>query len=127
MEIIEKLRIDKYLWAIRIFKTRSLSTDACNAGKVKLNGVNVKPGYAVKKEETFHIQRGIEKKIIKVIELLKQRGDAKTVAPYYEDLSPVNDIPRNQSMFTVPMSVRTRGTGRPTKKQRRDIDKLSDD
>lgn len=127
METAEKLRVDKYLWAIRIFKTRSMATDACNAGKIKLNGTNVKPGYAVKVGETYTIQKGIEKKIIKVLDLLKQRGDAKTVAPYYEDLSPVNDTPRNHSVFTSPISTRERGTGRPTKKQRRDIDKIGDD
>lgn len=58
----EKLRIDKYLWAIRIFKTRSLATEACKGGKVKLDGNNLKPAHVVKVGDTYHIQKGIDKK-----------------------------------------------------------------
>lgn len=123
----EKLRIDKYLWAIRIFKTRSLATEACKAGKVKFNGQNLKPSYEVKLGETYHIQKGIERKVVKVTGLLAKRGDATTAALHYEDLTPVEDTHRFKSTFQAPVLKRDRGSGRPTKKDRREIDDLTKD
>ncbi|MEY3678084.1 MAG: hypothetical protein RI924_225, partial [Bacteroidota bacterium] len=67
----EKLRIDKYLWAIRAFKTRSLASDACKAGRVKLAGNTVKPAYVVKVGEVYSVQKGPLKKVIEVLELLE--------------------------------------------------------
>jgi len=124
---IEKLRIDKYLWAIRIFKTRSLATEACKAGKVKLNGQNIKPSYIVKVGETYQIQKGIERKIIRVSDLLEQRVDAKTAVTYYEDLTPVEETYGYKSQFHAPVLRRDRGAGRPTKKDRREIDDLKEE
>ena len=122
-----KLRIDKYLWAIRLFKTRSLATDACSAGKVKLNGQNIKASYAVKVGEIFQVQKGIERKTIKVIDLLKQRVDAKTAVQFYEDLTPVEETKAYKSAFHSPVLRRDRGAGRPTKRDRREIDNLRDE
>ena len=124
---LEKLRIDKYLWAIRIFKTRSLATEACKAGRVKLNGQNIKPSYVVKVGETYHIQKGIEKKVVKVLDLLDKRVDAKTAVTFYEDLTPVEETYGYKSTFHAPVLKRDRGTGRPTKKDRREIDDLKDE
>ena len=73
----EKLRIDKYLWAIRVFKTRTLATDACKAGRVKLAGSNVKASHEVKSGEIYHVSKGIERREIKVTGLLFNRVDAK--------------------------------------------------
>jgi len=123
----EKIRIDKYLWAIRIFKTRSLATDACNAGKVKLNGQNIKPSYPVKIGEVYQVQKGIERKTIKVIDLLKQRVDAKTAVQFYEDLTPQEETQSYKSAFHIPVLRRDRGAGRPTKRDRREIDNLRDE
>lgn len=120
----EKLRIDKYLWAIRIFKTRSLATEACRAGRVKLNGQNVKPSYVVKVGETYSIQKGIERKIILVTALLERRVDAKTAVLHYEDQTPVEETYGFKSVFHAPVLKRDRGTGRPTKRDRREIDDL---
>jgi ribosome-associated heat shock protein Hsp15 len=122
----EKLRIDKYLWAIRIFKTRSLATDACKAGKVKLNGQSIKPSYVVKEGDIFSIQKGVERKVIRVIGLLDKRMDAKSVAPYYEDQTPKEDTYGFRSVFHAPVLKRDRGTGRPTKRDRREIDGLQE-
>lgn len=122
---LEKLRIDKYLWAIRIFKTRSLATEACKAGKVKLNGQNIKPSYVVKIGETYQIQKGIEKKVIKVVGLLERRVDAPTAITFYEDLTPVEETYGYKTTFHAPLLKRDRGTGRPTKKDRREIDDLN--
>ncbi len=120
----DKTRIDKYLWAIRIFKTRSLASDACKAGRVKLESQSIKASYVVKEGDIIHIQKDQQKKIVKVIEILDKRVDAPTAQKYYEDLSPVNDTPRLFSVFTVPVLKRDRGTGRPTKKDRREIDDI---
>lgn len=121
---LEKLRIDKYLWAIRIFKTRSLATEACKAGRVKLNGQNIKPSYVVKVGEIYAIQKGIERKVILVTGLLERRVDAKTAVQYYEDHTPVEETYGFKSVFQAPILKRDRGTGRPTKRDRREIDDL---
>lgn len=124
MSATEKLRIDKYLWAIRLFKTRSLATDACKAGKVKLNGQNVKPSLIIKPGEVYQVSKGIEKKVIEVVELLHQRVDAKTAITKYKDLTPVEETHAFKSVFYAPGLLRDRGTGRPTKKERRETDEL---
>lgn len=121
---LEKLRIDKYLWAIRAFKTRSLATEACKAGRVKLKGQNVKPSYVVKVGETYSVQKGIERKVILVTGLLERRVDAKTAVLYYEDHTPIEETRGYKSMFHAPVLTRDRGAGRPTKRDRREIDDL---
>lgn len=124
MSELEKLRIDKYLWAIRLFKTRSLATDACKAGRVKLNGQNLKPSAIVKIGEIYQVSKGIEKKVIEVVELLHNRVEAKIAVTKYKDLTPVEETHAFKSMFHSPTLKRDRGTGRPTKKDRRETDDL---
>ncbi len=121
----EKLRIDKYLWAIRVFKTRTLATEACKAGRVKKDGTNLKASYEVKVGDQLQVSKGIEKKLIKITDLLYSRVDAKKAVLYYEDITPEEDTIKFKSMFS-PVLTRDRGTGRPTKKDRRDIDDLKD-
>lgn len=120
----EKLRIDKYLWAIRAFKTRSLATEACKAGRVKLSGQAIKPAYVVKVGEIYSVQKGAERKVIQVVDLLERRVDAKTAVQYYQDLTPPEETASFKSAFLSPILKRDRGTGRPTKKDRREIDEL---
>ena len=120
----EKLRIDKYLWAIRLFKTRSLATDACRAGRVKLNGQNLKPSALVKIGEIYQVSKGIEKKIIEVVELLYSRVESKIAVTKYKDLTPEEETHAFKSVFHAPTLKRDRGAGRPTKKDRRDTDDL---
>jgi ribosome-associated heat shock protein Hsp15 len=122
----EKLRIDKYLWSIRLFKTRSLATDACKAGRVKKEGTNIKPSHEVKIGEVYLVSKAIEKRTIKVIELLTSRVDAKKAVLAYADLTPPEETAKYKSMFHSPILTRDRGAGRPTKKDRREIDDLSD-
>lgn len=122
----EKLRIDKYLWAIRLFKTRSLATDACKAGRVKLNGQNVKPSAIVKPGEVYQVSKGIEKKIIEVVELLYNRAEYKVAITKYKDLTPEEETHAFKSAFHAPVLQRDRGAGRPTKRDRREIDDLTD-
>lgn len=122
----EKLRIDKYLWAIRAFKTRSLATEACKAGRVKLSGQAVKPAYVVKIGEVYSVQKGGLRKVIKVVDLLERRVDAKTAVRFYEDLTPPEETQAFKSAFLAPVLTRDRGAGRPTKKDRREIDELQE-
>jgi ribosome-associated heat shock protein Hsp15 len=123
----EKLRIDKYLWAIRIFKTRTLAAEACKAGRVKLDNQNIKPSHEVKVGETYQVSKGIERKVLKVTGLLENRADAKTVVDFFRDITPVEQTQAFKSMFHAPILKRDRGTGRPTKRDRREIDELKDD
>ena len=123
----EKLRIDKYLWSIRAFKTRTLASDACKAGRVKLDGNNIKPSHEVKIGEIYQVSKGLERKVIKVTGLLESRVDAKTAVFFYEDITPLEQTTAYKSMFHAPVLTRDRGTGRPTKRDRREIDDLKDD
>lgn len=123
----EKLRIDKYLWCIRVFKTRSLATEACKAGRVKLNGQNIKPSYVVKVGEAYTVQKGVERKVILATGLLERRVDAKTAVQFYEDQTPVEETYAFKSVFQAPVLKRDRGAGRPTKRDRREIDGLQTD
>jgi ribosome-associated heat shock protein Hsp15 len=123
----EKLRIDKYLWSIRLFKTRTLASDACKAGRVKQDSNNIKPSHEVKLGEVYQVSKGPDRKIIRVTGLLESRTDAKTAVGYYEDITPVEQTPAFKSMFHAPLLKRDRGTGRPTKRDRREIDGLQDD
>jgi ribosome-associated heat shock protein Hsp15 len=123
----EKLRIDKYLWAIRLFKTRTLASDACKAGRVKLVGQNTKPSHEVKIGEVYNVSKGPERKVILVTGLLENRVDAKTAVNYYVDQTPVENREGFQAMSQAPQLRRDRGAGRPTKRDRRDIDELQQD
>jgi ribosome-associated heat shock protein Hsp15 len=123
----EKLRIDKYLWAIRAFKTRTLATDACKAGRVKLDGQNVKPSHEVKLNEVYSVSKGAERRVLKVTGLLENRVDAKTAVNFYSDITPMEETQAFKSMFHAPILQRDRGAGRPTKRDRREIDELKDD
>ncbi|RFZ95381.1 RNA-binding S4 domain-containing protein [Mucilaginibacter conchicola] len=123
----DKLRIDKYLWAIRVFKTRTLAAEACKAGRVKLDGNNTKPSHEVKIGEVYNVSKGPEKRVIKITGLLENRVDAKTAVNFYEDITPEEDTMAFKSMFHAPVLKRDRGTGRPTKRDRREIDELKDD
>lgn len=126
MQESEKLRIDKYLWAIRAFKTRSVSTEACKAGRVKLNGQNLKASHIVKTGEVYTVQKGSDRKVIEVVGLLERRVDAKTAVNFYKDITPVEETQAYKSMFHTPNLSRDRGTGRPTKRDRREIDDLQE-
>lgn len=122
----EKLRIDKYLWAIRLFKTRSLATEACKAGRIKLNGQNLKASAIVKVGEVYQVSKGIEKKVIEVVGLLHTRVESKIAVTKYKDITPLEETVAYKSMFHAPTLQRDRGAGRPTKRDRREIDDLND-
>ncbi|MCD4735117.1 MAG: RNA-binding S4 domain-containing protein [Bacteroidales bacterium] len=120
----EPVRIDKWLWAVRIFKTRSQATDACRSGKVKLNDRTVKPSHEVRIEEIFVINLGPITRTIEVKELLKNRVSAKLVENYMTDLTSQEEYDRLKIARETNYEFRERGFGRPTKKERRLIDHL---
>lgn len=118
------VRIDKYLWAVRLYKTRSQATDACKSGKILINEQPVKSSRIINKGDIFMLKRPPIIYIYKVKEILSNRVGAKLVADYLEDLTSEEELQKlemnSQSVFVK----RDRGAGRPTKKERRDIDKL---
>jgi ribosome-associated heat shock protein Hsp15 len=116
------VRIDKYLWAVRIFKTRSLAADAIKGGKVKFDGDNVKAAKEVKVGEEYSIQVGEIKKTIKVIALLDNRVAAKLVPDFMQDLTPQEEYKSIERLKEYRFVYRPRGLGRPSKKERRDIE-----
>lgn len=117
-------RIDKYLWCIRIYKTRTLAIDACNGGKIKLNGSNPKPSKELKQGDKIEFKRGVVQHTIEVMAFPKNRIPAKDVLLYYLDLTPESELLKLADMKYIKIEKRDKGLGRPTKKERRDIDKL---
>jgi ribosome-associated heat shock protein Hsp15 len=124
----QSVRIDKWLWCVRVFKTRSMATDACRSGKVTINGQDIKPSrdVAVGDEVKIVINPHFTK-TLKVVEGLNNRVGAKLVATYATDLTPPEEYDRLKIFNELQAERRDRGIGRPTKKQRRDIERLKGD
>jgi ribosome-associated heat shock protein Hsp15 len=122
-EVKEKLRLDKYLWSIRIFKTRALASEACEKGKVKLNEVSVKAAKHVVVGDVYHIRTSERKWVIQVTGLLDHRVQYSEAIKYYIDLTPEEEKEKlnvqSESFYT---GKRLSKTGKPTKKQRRDFE-----
>ena len=127
-ELKEKLRIDKYLWSIRIFKTRSLASEACDKGKVRMNGDPLKASKAVNVGDEYEIKTEARKWVIKVIALLHNRLQYAEAIKYYIDVTPAND---EEIIKAQPASFHTgkrlSKIGRPTKKERRNLDGYVED
>ncbi len=119
----EKLRLDKYLWAIRLFKTRSLASDACDKGKVKYNGMSAKPSKSVSVNDEYEVKTEAKKWLIKVTGLLHNRLQYAEAIKYYLDITPAEEIDRLQFQAAAfHTGKRLSKQGRPTKKQKRDLD-----
>ncbi len=121
---MDTVRIDKWLWAVRLFKTRSQASIACRGGKVKIENSVVKPSREVKLEDIIQVQAGGFTKTVKVIGLLKNRVSAKLAVEYVEDITPAEEIDKKLMLREVNYERRDRGVGRPTKKSRRLIERL---
>lgn len=121
------VRIDKWLWAIRVFKTRAQASDACRGGKVKMEGQNVKASREVKEGDIIEVQSGILKKTFEVIKPVRNRVGAKLVSELAKDLTPKEELEKLEMLRLLNTEKRDRGIGRPTKKDRRDINKLKSD
>ena len=122
-----KLRLDKYLWSIRLFKTRSLAAEACDKGKVKLNGNSLKPARNVQIGEEYEIRTSEKKWLIKVLGLLHTRVQYSEAIKYYSDITPAEETDRikfEAAFFQT--GKRQSKVGRPTKKDKRDLDEFLD-
>lgn len=125
MEQPGDVRIDKWLWAVRLYKTRSLATTACRAGHVKFQGESIKPSHTVRVGQVFTARAGDVNRTVQVIGLLEKRVGAKLVPHYMEDLTPAVEYLRAAEDRTLPKAPkRPKGTGRPTKKERRQMENL---
>lgn len=122
----EGVRIDKWLWCVRLYKTRTLAAEACEGGKVSIDGVNLKPSRVVKVNDIIKVHQPPIMKTIRVLDTLENRVGAKLVPQYLEDLTPKEEYEKAEFARMVNMERRDRGTGRPTKKDRREIDRLKD-
>lgn len=115
-------RIDKWLWASRIFKTRSLAANACKNGRVTINGVNVKPSHMVKVGETVNVKKSPVTYSFKILQCIEQRGGAKLLPGIYENVTDAKQYEILEMNRISGFIDRARGTGRPTKKERRSLD-----
>ena len=121
------VRMDKWLWAARLFKTRSIAAEAIKGGKVKMNGTAVKPSREVKEGDIIQVQIEQLHKVVQVKIVVKNRVSAKQVPEVYTDLTPKEEYERIEFMHAYKAEWRDRGAGRPTKKERRMIEKMKDE
>lgn len=117
-------RLDKFLWSVRIYKTRSDAAEACKSGKVKINGVQAKPSRDVKPGDIMDVRKLNIFYKYEVLDQVEKRQPAKFVQDFINDITPQEELAKlnipKESLFIH----RDRGTGRPTKKERRDLDNL---
>ncbi|MFD7226733.1 RNA-binding S4 domain-containing protein [Streptomyces sp. NPDC059881] len=114
------VRVDSWIWSVRLTKTRSQAAAACRAGHVRVNGERVKPAHALKAGDQVRLFHAGRERIVTVSRIIRKRVGAPAAVQCYVDHSP----PPPPRELTAPMGVRDRGTGRPTKRERRDLDRL---
>lgn len=117
-----EVRVDKYLWAMRIYKTRSIAADACKNGRITMNGVQFKPSRTFHVGDTFNVRKGPITYTYRVLQLTENRLGAKLVPEYLQDITSPAQLELLELAKLAGQSGRDRGTGRPTKKDRRDIE-----
>lgn len=123
---MESIRIDKYLWAIRMFKTRTMAGDACKSGRVIIDDIPVKASREVRVGDVVDLKIGAYHKRIEIVEIIKNRLKASLAIEKYHDITPLEEIERQEMMRQLNYERREHGVGRPTKKERREIDRLKD-
>ena len=121
------MRIDKYLWTVRYFKTRSIATEACKKGHIKINGASVKPSKDVYIGEKITVRKNQINYQIEVLDIPKNRMGAKLVDLYRKDTTPKEEFDAQELLKYSKDYYRKKGVGRPTKKDRRDIEEYHDD
>lgn len=121
---MDKVRIDKWLWSVRIFKSRTIATDACKEGKVKLNGAVAKSSQLIQVGDQLEVKKEGFNMQYKVLDLIEKRVGAPLAQACYEDLTPAEELNKYKDWFVgkAGAEYREKGAGRPTKKERREID-----
>jgi ribosome-associated heat shock protein Hsp15 len=122
----DTVRIDKWLWCVRLFSTRGLATQACRAGCVMIGGQVVKPAREVKVGELLTVRQGVVLRTLRVLAVPVSRLGAKRVPEFCEDLTPPEEFEKIRAQRVQHLLAREKGAGRPTKKDRRAIDRLLD-
>ncbi|HKL38454.1 MAG TPA: S4 domain-containing protein [Bacteroidales bacterium] len=120
----EDLRIDKWLWAVRIFKTRSMASTACKKGRVLIDDQQVKPSHSVRVGSIVTVKKRPVFYKYRVLGLLAKRQSAKIASEYLEDITPEKEMQKLKVQKQVIQEHRPKGEGRPTKKERRELDKF---
>jgi ribosome-associated heat shock protein Hsp15 len=120
----KKVRVDKWLWAVRIFKTRSLASDAIKGGRVKIGSTTLKPASLVKENDVVIVKKDGFNLQFKVVEVIEKRVGAPIAATCLENLTPIDELNKYKAWFAS--ELRARGLGRPTKKDRRELENLKD-
>ena len=121
---MDKLRIDKWLWGVRLFKTRALATTACRAGSVLINDLPVKPARDVHAGELVVVRQGLITRTLRVVAAPASRVAAKQVPAFCEDLTPAAEYEKARRQPVQQFLARAKGSGRPTKRDRRAIERL---
>ena len=117
-------RIDKWLWAVRIFKTRAMATEACSGGKVKINETAVKASRKIITGDLIQVRKGVVKHLYCVLKIAEKRMGAKLVLNFLDDITPEEELAKLKSSQKQSIQIREKGQGRPTKKERRMMDQL---
>lgn len=123
----ENVRVDKWLWAMRIFKTRSMATEACKKGHVSIGDLKVKPSKMVQVNEILKVRKAPITKSLKILALAEKRMSAKLIVDFVEDVTPPEETELLEMQKNMRWLARDRGTGRPTKKDRRELDDFFED
>jgi ribosome-associated heat shock protein Hsp15 len=118
----DTVRLDKWLWAVRLYKTRSLATEAVKSGRVKVAGESVKPSFEVKSGLVITIQKGVVKYQFLVTGILQKRVSAPIAREFCKDITPDEEKMKLTHIEFMPSAFREKGSGRPTKKERRELD-----
>lgn len=123
---MDKVRVDKWLWSVRIFKSRTIASAACKGGRVKIDGAKLKPSYMLQVGEILQVNKEGFNMTFKVVKLIEKRVGAPIAQTCYENLTPAEEMNKFKDWFTnnAPVEKRERGTGRPTKRDRRAMDKF---
>lgn len=122
----DSVRIDKWLWAVRVFKTRSQATEACRKGRVEIGDLPVKPSRDVHPGEVVKVRKPPLTRSLKVLALAEKRMSAKLAADFVEDVTPPEEFEILEMQKQMNWNSRDRGAGRPTKKERRKLDDFFD-
>lgn len=124
---MEEVRVDKWLWAVRVFKTRSIATEACKKGRISIAGVTVKPSRTIRVGEVVAVRKPPIEYSFRVVQLLGSRVGAKRVAEFMENVTPREQYELLELQRVSGFVDRAKGLGRPTKKDRRDLDQFAED